>query len=51
MMRSLRNKFVFFAMAAVTVLLLVLLLAINGMAYFIFERQSDAVLENLVESN
>jgi hypothetical protein len=51
MMRSLRNKFVFFAMAAVTVLLLVLLLAINGMAYFIFERQSDAVLENLVESD
>ena len=38
-------------MAAVTVLLLMLMLSINGLALFMFEQQSDTVLDNLVETN
>lgn len=49
-MKTLRLKFILFAMAAVTILLLVLGLSINGLAWFMFERQADAMMETLVES-
>lgn len=51
MIRSLRRKFIIFAMAAVTILLVVLALAINGMAWYMFERQADTVMEAVVNSN
>ena len=50
MMRTLRKKFIFFAMAAVTVLLLVLMLSINGLAWIMFERQSDEMMSMLINS-
>lgn len=50
MMRSLRKKFIFFAMAAVTVLLLILMLSINGLAWIMFERQSDEMMSMLINS-
>ncbi len=51
MIRTLRSKFIFFAMAAVTVLLIVLGLSINGLAWFIFERQADRMMDTLVNSD
>ena len=50
MMRTLRKKFIFFAMAAVTVLLLILMLSINGLAWIMFERQSDEMMSMLINS-
>ena len=50
MIKTLRKKFIFFAMAAVTALLMVLLLSINGLAWFTFDRQSDEMLAMLVNS-
>lgn len=51
MMRILRRKFVVFAMSAVTILLLVLVGAINGFNWMILERQSDNVLHTLVNAD
>lgn len=51
MIKSLRKKFILFAMTAVTVLLTALLLSINGLSWYLFERQADEVLTNLVNSN
>lgn len=50
MRRTLRKKFILFAMAAVTVLLLVLMLSINGLAWLTFERQSDEMMSMLIAS-
>ena len=50
MMRTLRKKFIFFAMAAVTVLLVILMLSINGLAWIMFERQSDETMSMLINS-
>ena len=50
MIKTLRLKFILFAMAAVSILLLVLGLSINGLAWFMFERQADEMMETLVES-
>lgn len=50
-MNTLRLKFILFAMAAVTVLLLVLGLSINGLAWYMFERQADEMMETLVDSD
>lgn len=47
-MRTLRKRFVLFAMSAVTVLLLVLVGAINGLSWILFEGQSDMVMNTLV---
>lgn len=47
MKRTLRRKFVIFAMSAVTVLLVVLVSAINVFSWIILERQSDRVLHTL----
>lgn len=50
MIHSLRKKFILFAMAAVTVLLLVLLVSINGLTWVMFERQANQMMETLVKS-
>lgn len=47
MMKTLRRKFVLFAMLAVSVLLIVLIGAINGFSWMILNRQSDSVLHTL----
>lgn len=47
MIRTLRRRFVLFAMSAVTVLLVILVLAISGFSYWMFDRQSDQMLEAL----
>lgn len=47
MKKTLRNKFIAFAMSAVTILLAVLIGAINGFSWIILERQSDNVLHTL----
>ena len=51
MMKTLRRKFVFFAMAAVTVLLLVLLVSINLFTWRALDRQSDETLNELADAN
>ena len=51
MMKTLRRKFVIFAMSAVTILLLVLVGAINGFNWMILEGQSDSVLHTLVNAD
>ena len=47
MKKILRRKFILFAMSAVTVLLVVLIGAINAFSWIILDRQSDYVLHNL----
>lgn len=51
MIRSLRKKFIFFAMIAITVLLFTLLFAINGLGRLMFELQAEKVLDTLAESD
>ncbi len=51
MTKKLKQRFIFFAMAAVTCLLLFIVLAINGLNWWILERQSDMVMKVLVESD
>lgn len=51
MKKTLRRKFVFFAMAAVTLLLLVLLISINGLTWIQFEREANEVLDTLVNTD
>lgn len=48
MKQTLRKKFVFFAMSAVTVLLIVLIGAINAFSWVLLDRQSDDILHTLV---
>lgn len=48
MKKTLRKKFILFAMSAVTLLLAVLIGAINAFSWLILERQSDHVLHALV---
>lgn len=47
MKKTLRKKFILFAMSAVTILLGVLIGAINGFSWIILDRQSDDVLHTL----
>ncbi len=49
MMKTLRKKFIFFAMSAVTILLAVLIGAISGVSWIILDRQSDFVLHTLTD--
>lgn len=49
MRKTLRKKFIFFAMTAVTVLLVVLIGAINGLSWVILDRQTDAILHELTK--
>ena len=51
MKKNLRKKFILFAMSAVTVLLLFLIGAINGLSRIQFDRQSDRVLQTLVNAD
>ena len=51
MKKTLRKKFILFAMAAVTVLLVVLIGAINGFSWIILDRQSDDILHALAGEN
>lgn len=51
MKKTLRKKFVFFAMFAVTMLLVVLVGAINIFSWVILERQSDNVLHTIADGN
>lgn len=44
MKKTLRKKFIVFAMAAVTILLVVLIGAINGLSWILLDQQSDEVL-------
>ncbi len=50
-MKTLRKKFIIFAMSAVTVLLLVLVLAINGLNLYFTNQQENIVLETLVNAD
>ena len=50
MLKTLRRRFIFFAMRAVTVLLTVLVLAVNGMIWLMLDKQVDDVLDMLVNT-
>lgn len=49
MKKTLRKRFVFFAMSAVTILLTVLISAINIFSWMLLDRQSDDILHALSE--
>ena len=51
MTKSLKRRFIIFTMTAVTCLLVFLVLAINGLNWMMLDRQSDAVLETLVDAD
>lgn len=51
MTRSLRRRFIFFTMAAVSCLLLFIVITINGLNWMMLERQSDMVMKILVDSD
>lgn len=51
MMKTLRRRFVVFAMTAVTLLLLFLIGAINGLNGLILEQQSNTILKTLIYSD
>ena len=51
MTKTLKRRFIIFAMTAVTCLLVFIVLAINGLNWVMLERQSDMVLETLVDAD
>lgn len=51
MTKTLRKRFIVFAMAAVSCLLLFIVIAINGLNWMMLERQSDMVMKVLVDSD
>ena len=51
MTKTLKRRFIFFTMAAVTSLLVFIILAINGLNWMMLERQSDMVLETLMDAD
>lgn len=51
MRKALRKKFVFFAMSAVTILLVILIGAINILSRVILDRQSDNLLHTIADGN
>ncbi len=51
MKKTLRKKFIFFAMSAVTILLVVLIGAISIFSWIILDRQSDNVLCTIADGN
>ncbi len=51
MTKSLKKRFIIFTMAAVTCLLLFIVLAINSLNWMMLERQSDTVLETIVDAD
>ena len=51
MTKTLKKRFIMFTMMAITCLLAFIVLAINSLNWIMLERQSDMVLETLVESD
>jgi len=51
MTKTLKKRFIIFTMTAVTCLLLFIVLAINSLNWMMLERQSDTVLETLVDAD
>ena len=51
MTKTLKRRFIIFTMSAVTCLLLFIVLAINGVNWMMLERQSDMMLETLVDAD
>ena len=51
MKKTLKRRFIFFTMTAVTCLLLFIVLAINGLNGVMMDRRTDGVLETLVEAD
>lgn len=51
MTKTLKKRFIMFTMAAVTCLLLFIVVAINGLNWMMLEKQSDTVLEILVDAD
>lgn len=51
MKKTLRKKFILFAMSAVTILLVVLIGAITGFSWIILDGQSDSVLHTIASGN
>ena len=51
MTKTLKRRFILFTMAAVTCLLLFIVLAINALNWMMLERQSDMVLQTLVDAD
>ena len=51
MTKTLKRRFIMFTMTAVTCLLLFIVLAINTLNWMMLERQSDMVLETLVDAD
>ncbi len=49
-MKTLRRKFILFAMSAVTVLLVLLVSAINGISVYITNRQEKLIMDTLVNA-
>ena len=50
MTKALKRRFIIFTMTAVTCLLVFIVLAINGLNWMMLERQSDMVMETLVDA-
>lgn len=51
MTKTLKRRFIIFTMIAVTCLLIFIVLAINSLNWMMLERQSDMVLETLVDAD
>ena len=51
MTKTLKRRFIVFTMTAVTCLLVFIVLAINGLNWMMLDRQSDMVLNTLVDSD
>ncbi|MEE0964744.1 MAG: HAMP domain-containing sensor histidine kinase [Ruminococcus bromii] len=51
MTKTLKRRFIIFTMTAVTCLLIFIVLAINGLNWIMLERQSNTVLETLVDAD
>ncbi len=51
MTKTLKRRFIIFTMTAVSCLLVFIVLAINGLNWFMLERQSDMVLQTLIDAD
>lgn len=51
MTKTLKKRFILFTMTAVTCLLLFIVLAINGLNWMMLERQSEMVMQTLVDAD
>ena len=51
MTKTLKRRFIMFTMTAVTCLLIFIVLAINSLNWMMLERQSDTVLETIVDAD